>query len=133
MSGTSLDGLDIAYCKFSYWMDWSFEILYFNTINYDSVFREKLRRAPFQKESDIKKLSYEFGCLMANELKQFVNRYAITEIDAVRATHDYREVGVMNPNIKSQIAYNVQSKIIETVRTNGVLMTQVTPQGGVIS
>ena len=69
-------------------MDWSFEILYFNTINYDSVFREKLRQAPFQKESDIKKLSYEFGCLMANELKQFVNRYAITEIDAV-STHGH--------------------------------------------
>ena len=60
-------------------------------------------------------------------------KLGITEIDAVRATHDYREVGLMNPNIKSQIAYNVQSKIIETVRTNGVLMTQVTPQGGIIS
>ena len=88
MSGTSLDGLDIAYCKFSYCMDWTFEILYFNTINYDSVFREKLRQAPFQKESDIKKLSYAFGCMMANELKQFVNRYAITEIDTV-STHGH--------------------------------------------
>ena len=88
MSGTSLDGLDIAYCKFVVDKGWSFEILYFNTFNYDSVFREKLRQAPFQKESDIKKLSYEFGCLMANELKQFVNRYAITEIDAV-STHGH--------------------------------------------
>ena len=60
-------------------------------------------------------------------------KLGITEIDQVRATHDYREVGKMNPNIKSQIAYNVQSKIVETVRTNGVLLTQVTPQGGVIS
>ena len=83
MSGTSLDGLDIAYCKFSYCMDWSFEILYFNTINYDSVFREKLRQAPFQKESDIKKLSYAFGCLMANELKQFIAQHTITKLDAV--------------------------------------------------
>ena len=39
----------------------------------------------------------------------------------------------INPNINTQIAYNVQSKIIETVRTNGVLLTQVTPQGGIIS
>ena len=60
-------------------------------------------------------------------------KLGITEIDAVRATNDYKEVGIMNPNIKSQIAYNVQSKIIETVRTNGVLLTQVTPKGGIIS
>ena len=83
MSGTSLDGLDIAYCKFLNHTDWSFEILYFNTFNYDSVFREKLRHAPFQKETDIKKLSYEFGCLMAKELKQFIAQYTITKIDAV--------------------------------------------------
>ena len=88
MSGTSLDGLDIAYCKFIVDKGWSFEILNYNTFNYDSVFREKLRQAPFLKESDIKKLSYAFGCLMANELKQFVNRYAITEIDAV-STHGH--------------------------------------------
>jgi len=88
MSGTSLDGLDIAYCKFVVDNGWSFEILNFNTFNYDSIFREKLRQAPFQKESDIKKLSYEFGCLMANELKQFIARNAITEIDAV-STHGH--------------------------------------------
>ena len=88
MSGTSLDGLDIAYCKFVVDNGWSFEILHFNTFNYDSVFREKLRQAPFQNESDIKKLSYEFGCLMTNELKQFVNRYDITEIDTV-STHGH--------------------------------------------
>lgn len=57
----------------------------------------------------------------------------ITEIDAVRATRDYREVGTMNPHIRSQIAYNVESKVIATVRTNGVLLTQSTPRGGIIS
>ena len=60
-------------------------------------------------------------------------KLGLTEIDQVRATHDYREVGQINPNINTQIAFNVQSKIIETVRTNGVLLTQVTPQGGIIS
>ena len=88
MSGTSLDGLDIAYCKFSYGIDWSFEILYFNTIDYDSVFREKLRQAPFQKESDIKKLSHEFGCLMAYELNEFIVQHNITKIDLV-STHGH--------------------------------------------
>ena len=57
----------------------------------------------------------------------------ITEIDAVRASKDYNEVGSYNPNVRSQIAYNTDSKIIKTVRTNGVLVTQTTPRGGIIS
>ena len=57
----------------------------------------------------------------------------ITEIDAVRATRDFDEVGQFNPHVKSQVAYNVESKVISTVRTNGVLITQPTPRGGIIS
>lgn len=57
----------------------------------------------------------------------------ITEIDAVRATADYDEVGTYNPHVRSQIAFNVESKVISTVRTNGVLLTQATPRGGIIS
>jgi len=57
----------------------------------------------------------------------------ITEIDAVRATRDYDEVGAFNPHVRSQIAFNVESKVISTVRTNGVLISQATPRGGIIS
>lgn len=57
----------------------------------------------------------------------------LTEIDAVRSTRDYDEVGQYNPHIRSQIAYNVESDVISTVRTNGVLLTQATPRGGDIS
>jgi imidazolonepropionase-like amidohydrolase len=57
----------------------------------------------------------------------------ITEIDAVRATRDFQEVGYLNPHIRSQIAFNAESKVISTVRTNGVLFAQVTPRGGRIS
>jgi imidazolonepropionase-like amidohydrolase len=57
----------------------------------------------------------------------------LTEIDAVRATNDFREVGELNPHIRSLIAYNAESKVISTVRTNGVLITQATPREGVIS
>jgi len=57
----------------------------------------------------------------------------LTEIDAVRATRDYREVGSLNPHIRSQIAYNVESKVMSTVLTNGVLICQATPRGGRVS
>ena len=57
----------------------------------------------------------------------------LTEIDAVKATRDYDEVGTYNPHIRSQIAFNVESKVMSTVRSNGVLLTQATPRGGIIS
>ena len=57
----------------------------------------------------------------------------LVEIDAVRATRDHREVGQLNPNVRSQPAYNAESIVVSTVRTNGILLAQVTPRGGLIS
>lgn len=57
----------------------------------------------------------------------------LVEVDAVRATNDDDEVGAMNPHIRSLIAYNTESKVVESMRPNGVLMAQITPRGGRIS
>src|ERR1700751_4651754 len=42
----------------------------------------------------------------------------LTEVDAVRATNDFNEVGGYNPHVRSLIAFNADSKVITTVRTN---------------
>ncbi len=57
----------------------------------------------------------------------------LVEIGAVRATDDDSEIGNYNPHIRSIIAYNAESKIVESMRPNGVLMAQITPRGGRIS
>ena len=57
----------------------------------------------------------------------------LSEMDAVRASNDFSETGIYNPHVRSIIAYNSDSKIPPTVRTNGVLLAQITPRGGVIS
>ena len=62
-----------------------------------------------------------------------VSTLGLGEIDAVRPTIDDDEIGEMIPNILSLIAYNAESKIVESMRPNGVLLAQVTPQGGRIS
>ncbi|MDX2002438.1 MAG: amidohydrolase family protein [Chitinophagales bacterium] len=56
----------------------------------------------------------------------------LTEIEAVRATQDNAEVGYYNPNVRSVIAYNTDSKIIPTIRSNGILLAEVAPVSGVI-
>ena len=57
----------------------------------------------------------------------------LQEAEAVRQTSDYAEVGEYNPHIRSLIAYNAESKILETVKANGVLYTQSTPRYGTVS
>ncbi len=57
----------------------------------------------------------------------------LREIDAVRATLDYAEVGTLNPHVRSLASFNTDSRIIPTVRANGILTVQACPQAGLIS
>ena len=57
----------------------------------------------------------------------------LVEIDAVKSSDDEEEIGSINPHVRAIIAYSADSKVIETVRPNGVLMAQITPRGGRIS
>ncbi len=57
----------------------------------------------------------------------------LIEIESTRSTIDDAETGTYNPNVRAQIAYNTDSKIIPTVRSNGILLVQATPRGGVLS
>ena len=57
----------------------------------------------------------------------------ILEINAVRASNDSDEIGDIIPHVRSLIAYDAESKVVESMRPNGVLMGQITPKGGRIS
>ncbi|MCX6310953.1 MAG: amidohydrolase family protein [Bacteroidetes bacterium] len=57
----------------------------------------------------------------------------LTDIETVRGSNDFNDVSGYNPHVRSQIAFNTDSKIPPTVRTNGVLVAQVTPRGGRIA
>jgi imidazolonepropionase-like amidohydrolase len=61
------------------------------------------------------------------------SRLGLEEVEAVRATLDYREVGELNPNVRALISYNTDSKLIPTVRSNGVLTAMTVPEGGVVT
>lgn len=58
----------------------------------------------------------------------------LREIDnQVRGTNDYAEIGDLNPNVRSIVAYNTDSKIINTLRSNGILFAHVTPRGSLLA
>lgn len=54
----------------------------------------------------------------------------LTEVEAVRATNDFTEVGAINPNVRAEVAVNPDSELIAVARANGVLTALVVPQGG---
>jgi len=57
----------------------------------------------------------------------------LVEVGSVRATTDVQEIGELNPNVRSLIAYNTDSKVINTLRSNGILLANIVPEGGLIS
>lgn len=59
-----------------------------------------------------------------------MTQLGIDEIGAVRATDDRDEAGSVNPNARAIVGYNTDSRVIPTVRSNGILMAQIVPQGG---
>jgi imidazolonepropionase-like amidohydrolase len=57
----------------------------------------------------------------------------LVEVSSVKATQDSRELGDLNPSMKSIVAYAADSKIINTLRSNGILLAHIVPDGGTIS
>ena len=53
-----------------------------------------------------------------------VKELGLVEVNAVRATRDSDEIGDMIPHVRSLIAYNAESKVVESMRPNGVLMAK---------
>jgi imidazolonepropionase-like amidohydrolase len=52
---------------------------------------------------------------------------------SVNGSNDYRELGEINTNVRSIIAYNADSKIINTLRSNGIFFTNVVPIGSLLA
>lgn len=61
------------------------------------------------------------------------NSLGLVDVESVRATRDAQETGIINPHVRSIIAYNTDSRVIATVRSNGTLLSQATPEGGLVS
>lgn len=53
--------------------------------------------------------------------------------NGVRGSNDYRELGDFNPDIRSIVAYNTDSKFINLLKANGILLASIVPEGGTIS
>ena len=62
-----------------------------------------------------------------------ITNLGLVEVPSVRATNDVQEIGDMNPNVRALAAYNTDSKVINTLRSNGILLANIVPEGGLLS
>ena len=83
MSGTSLDGIDIALCRFSQSGDkWNYEIVDAETIAYPSMWIGKLKDAPQLMAEEFLRLHDEYGRYTGELISKFLHGKKIPQLVA---------------------------------------------------
>ena len=72
MSGTSLDGLDIVLCNFTFQKKWIYKILKSETIKYSDEWKNRLLNAPVVTGYDLSILHKEFGHFIGKAINYFL-------------------------------------------------------------
>lgn len=84
MSGTSLDGIDLAHINFSIKNGkWSYEILESETVSYSNDWLNKLKVAVGFSEEELRKLNEDYTDYLGNVIKSFIAKYKISNLYAV--------------------------------------------------
>jgi anhydro-N-acetylmuramic acid kinase len=78
MSGTSLDGMDIAYCTFLLKdQKWHYLIHHAETYPYDKHWKSLLGRISQESQKTIDEVDREFGLLVGDTIRQFITKYDV--------------------------------------------------------
>lgn len=83
MSGTSLDGIDLAFVHFVKEEDWNFEVEVAETIAYTPAWKESLAKAISMDPEGLQSLDEEYTAYLAKVISNFIKKNNISEIDAV--------------------------------------------------
>lgn len=78
MSGTSLDGLDIAACEFTYYNKvWNFNVLAAETLNYNDEWINVLKNIHSYNAYELSKYNVTYGKYIGESIKRFIEKYNI--------------------------------------------------------
>ena len=110
MSGTSCDGLDIAYCQFVLDQNqWTYKILASKMVDYSSEWRFKLKEAFNLSRKELELLDKELGILFGKETTQFIQENKLTDIDFI-ASHGHTVFHKPHEGITLQIGAGQELK-----------------------
>lgn len=103
MSGTSLDGIDLAHILLQFSNgEWQFEIHKSQTISYDDEWVETLREAVGFSAEELVQLNKDYTVHLASVIKDFIATLNISDLDAV-CSHGHTILHQPNSGITLQI------------------------------
>ena len=88
MSGTSLDGIDIAYVKINNTNNYTFEILNAATIPYTKEWKSALKEGFHLSGEKLNKLDADYGVFLGETIQNFIEENNIKNIDLI-ASHGH--------------------------------------------
>ncbi len=88
MSGTSLDGVDLAYVKISRKRGYHFEILKTKSVNYSEIWKNRLKNAFGYSGEKLTKLHAEYGVFLGDLASDFIAKNKIDHLDFI-ASHGH--------------------------------------------
>ena len=88
MSGTSLDGLDIAFCEFEFKQRWRFNIREAQTFSYSSAWKKNLSTAHQIDALSLLQLHTDYGRFMGDQCGRFIKAHKIKGINFI-ASHGH--------------------------------------------
>ena len=102
MSGTSLDGLDIAFAKFIKNKEWRFKIVRAVTLPYPRTLQKRLSEAINLKPDQLEALDVEYTHFLAEALNKFIIENSLKAIDAI-CSHGHTVLHQPEKGITKQI------------------------------
>lgn len=124
MSGTSLDGLDVAAIKFSHSNKWEFEIIHAKTYHYNEDLRDKLKILDSASAFVYEETNHNLGRIMGGLINEFISESAF-KADFI-ASHGHTVFHQPQKHITTQIGHpaaiqaTTQLPVVADFRTTDV-------------
>jgi anhydro-N-acetylmuramic acid kinase len=124
MSGSSLDGLDIAFAEFQENAGkWNYEIRQADCYPYNKNWIEKLRSATSLNSVDYQLLHVEYGHYIGNQVNQFIEEHSLHYQVALISSHGHTTFHIPSKKMTAQlgdgasIAAETQLPVITDLRS----------------
>lgn len=102
MSGTSLDGLDLAYISFHFDKKVGFRIIKASTIKYSSEWEYRLQNLILFSKKELKQTDIDYTAYLGQEINKFIVQNNIKVIDAI-CSHGHTALHQPNSGMTYQI------------------------------
>src|SRR5687767_1818585 len=104
MSGSSLDGLDIAFVEFNENAGkWSYEILNTSCSSYNEVWKERLKNATTLSAKEYLLLHVDYGHYLGQTVKEFIDSNGIDYQVSLIASHGHTTFHVPHRKMTAQL------------------------------